>query len=58
MGVVGGRQPGADVEELADGFLAGQVPDRPAQNARSARAWATMLGSIAATLSPACRSTA
>ena len=29
--VVGGRQSGADVQELADACLAGQVPDRTAQ---------------------------
>src|SRR6266571_1717196 len=31
VGVVGGRQAGADVQELADPRLAGQVPDRAAQ---------------------------
>jgi hypothetical protein len=31
VGVVGRRQPGADVEELADAFLGGQVADGPGQ---------------------------
>jgi hypothetical protein len=31
VGVVRGRQPGTDVQELADARLAGQVADRPAQ---------------------------
>jgi hypothetical protein len=45
MGIVRGRQPGPDVQELVDAFLAGQVPDRPPQNARSARAesWLTLM---------------
>jgi hypothetical protein len=31
MGVVGGGNAGADVEELADAGLAGQIPHRPGQ---------------------------
>jgi hypothetical protein len=31
MGVAGGRQPGANVQELADAALAGQVAHRPGE---------------------------
>jgi hypothetical protein len=31
VGLVGGRQAGADVQELSDLRLTGQVPDRPGE---------------------------
>ena len=42
--VVGGRQAGADVQELADLRLAGQVPDGAVRNFREARATSTISG--------------
>ena len=51
VGVVRGRQTGADVEELADARLAGQVPDGPAEEGTVGSRLRTMLG----TSRPPCR---
>jgi hypothetical protein len=52
VGVVGGGQAGADVEELADPGLADEMADGAAQEGRSARAESTMSGMRASMWSP------
>jgi hypothetical protein len=58
MGVAGHRQPGADVEELPDAALAGQVPNHPGQEARFARTSVLIPGLAAIACSAASRSAA
>jgi hypothetical protein len=57
VGVVGGRQAGTDVQELADLGLTGQVADGPGEELREARAMSTISGKTSRYWSPAARST-
>ena len=56
MGIVRGRQSGADVQELADSALSRQVPDHPAQELPVRRAPATTCGRHSTTRCAAARS--
>jgi hypothetical protein len=53
MGVAGHRQPGADIEELPDAALAGQVPHDPGQESPVRPSCGRSLPDIAAILAPA-----
>jgi hypothetical protein len=56
VGVVRRRDAGADVEELADAGLAGQIADERARKARVLRTEATGPGKASTASSPASRS--